>query len=204
MNIRREDLKRLRVPAGVAAMLVAIGAAAIVVTDHRLGVAIEARESVRAQRAAAQERVSKVSEEEREIRESLIFYQRMQRQGMIGQENRLDWIDSIARIKSQRKLFEIKYSIEPQKALDYPGIVATKTSEFVVSRVKLEMLLLHEEDLLNFLADLRATGRFHVSVRHCSVSRLERGAVTAGQALLPRLRSECQIDLITVDEDGPP
>jgi hypothetical protein len=204
MNIRREDLKRLRVPASVAAMLVAIGAAAIVVTDHRLGVAIEARESVRAQRAAAQERVSKVSEEEREIRESLIFYQRMQRQGMIGQENRLDWIDSIARIKSQRKLFEIKYSIEPQKALDYPGIVATKTSEFVVSRVKLEMLLLHEEDLLNFLADLRATGRFHVSVRHCSVSRIERGAVTAGQALLPRLRSECQIDLITVDEDGPP
>lgn len=204
MNIRREDLKRLRVPAGVAAMLVAIGAAAIVVTDHRLGVAIEARESVRAQRAAAQERVSKVSEEEREIRESLIFYQRMQRQGMIGQENRLDWIDSIARIKSQRKLFEIKYSIEPQKALDYPGIVAAKTSEFVVSRVKLEMLLLHEEDLLNFLADLRATGRFHVSVRHCSVSRIERGAVTAGQALLPRLRSECQIDLITVDEDSPP
>jgi hypothetical protein len=204
MNIRREDLKHLRVPAGVAAMLVALGAAAIVITDHSLGVAIETREAVRAQRAAAQERVSKVSEEEREIRESLIFYQRMQRQGMIGQENRLDWIDSIARIKSQRKLFEIKYSIEPQKPLDYPGIVPTKTSEFVVSRVKLEMLLLHEEDLLNFLSDLRATGRFHVSVRHCSVSRIERGAVAAGQALLPRLRSECQIDLITVDENGTP
>jgi hypothetical protein len=201
MNIRREDLKRLRVPASVAAMLVAIGAAAIVVTDHRLGVAIEARESVRAQRAAAQERVSKVSEEEREIRESLIFYQRMQRQGMIGQENRLDWIDSIARIKSQRKLFEIKYSIEPQKPLDYPGIVPTKGGEFVVSRMKLDMLLLHEEDLLNFLSDLRATDRFHVSVRHCSMSRIERGPVPPGQALMPRLRSECQIDLITVDQE---
>ena len=202
MNIRREDLKHLRVPAGVAAMLVAIGAAAIVVTDHRLGVAIEARESVRAQRAAAQERVSKVSEEEREIRESLIFYQRMQRQGMIGQENRLDWIDSIARIKSQRKLFEIKYSIEPQKPLDYPGIVPTKGGQFVVSRMKLDMLLLHEEDLLNFLSDMRATGRFHVSVRHCSISRIERGAVAPGQALMPRLRSECQIDLVTVDQEG--
>jgi hypothetical protein len=60
------------------------------------------------------------------------------------------------------------------------------------------MLLLHEEDLLNFLADLRTVGKSHVSVRHCSVSRIERGPASPGQALFPRLRSECQIDLITV------
>jgi hypothetical protein len=202
MNIRRDDLKRMRLHAGIAVVLLALGVGAIVASDGHLRRAVEARETARAQRAAAQERVSKVSEEEREIRESLIFYQRMQRQGMIGQENRLDWIDAIARIKSERKLFEIKYSIEPQKALDYPGIVPGKTADFVVSRMKLDMLLLHEEDLLNFLSDLRATGRFHVSVRRCSVSRIERGAVAPGQALQPRLRSECHIDLITVDQEG--
>jgi hypothetical protein len=202
MNIRREDLKRLRLYAGVAALLVALGAGAIVVSDGYLRGAVGARETAQARRAAAQERVSKVSEEEREIRESLVFYQRMQRQGMIGQENRLDWIDAIARIKSERKLFEIKYSIEPQKPLDYPGIVPTKRGDYVDSRMRLDMLLLLEEDLLAFLSDLRATGRFHVSVRHCNVSRIERGAVAPGQALMPRLRSECQIDLITVDQDA--
>jgi hypothetical protein len=203
VNIRRDDLKRLRVPAGIAAVLIGLGAASVVFSDQYLGQAADALQVARTQRAAAQERVSKVSEEEREIRESLIFYQRMQQQGMIGQENRLDWIDAIARIKAQRKLFEIKYSIDPQKPLDYPGIVPTKGAEFVMSRMKLDMLLLHEEDLLNFLSDLRATGRFHVSVRKCTMSRIERGAVLPGQALMPRLRSECQIDLITVDrEDG--
>lgn len=201
MNFRREDLKRLRLQAGIAVLLVGLGAASLAVSDHYLSEATEALAAARTQRAAAQERVSKVSEEEREIRESLIFYQRMQRQGMIGQENRLDWIDAIARIKAERKLFEIKYSIEPQKPLDYPGIVPTKGGEFVVSRMKLDMLLLHEEDLLNFLSDLRATGRFHVSVRHCSMSRIERGPVAPGQPLMPRLRSECQIDLITVDQE---
>lgn len=200
MNIRRDDLKRLRVPAGIAGVLAALGVAAIAISNHYLDRALEGREVARAQRAAAQERVSKVSEEEREIRESLIFYQRMQRLGMIGQENRLDWIDAIAKIKADRKLFEIKYNIEPQKPLDYPGVVPTKGGDFVVSRMKLDMLLLHEDDLLNFLSDLRAAGRFHVSVRHCAVSRIERGQITAGQALLPRLRSECQIDLITVEE----
>jgi hypothetical protein len=202
MNIRRQDFKLMRLHAGIAAVLLALGAGAIVASDYYLHQAIEAGDAARAQRAAAQERVSKVSEEEREIRESLIFYQRMQRQGMIGQENRLDWIDAIARIKAERKLFEIKYSIEPQKPLDYSGIVPTRTGDFVVSRMKLDMLLLHEEDLLDFLSDLRASGRFHVSVRHCSLSRIERGTVAPGQALQPRLRSECQIDLITIDQDG--
>jgi hypothetical protein len=202
MNIRRDDLKRLRLAAGAAVALAVLGATAIAVSDHYLLRAADAREVARSQRSAAQERVSKVSEEEREIRESLVFYQRMQRQGMIGQENRLDWIDAIARIKSERKLFEIKYSIEPQKPLDYPGIVPMKATDFFVSRMKLDMLLLHEEDLFNFLSDLRSAGRFHVSVRHCSMSRIERGPVPAGQALLPRLRSECHIDLITLQEHG--
>jgi hypothetical protein len=201
MKIRREDLKQLQVAGAAAAIMVALGAAAIAIADHYLVLESKAREAAKAQRSAAQERVSKVFEEEKEIRESLIFYQTMQGQGMLGLENRLDWIDAIAKIKSERKLFEIKYSIEPQKPLDYPGVVSTKSTDFFVSRMKLDMLLLHEEDLLNFLSDLRSVGKFHVSVRYCSMTRIERGA--SAQGLYPRLRSECQIDLITVRESKP-
>jgi hypothetical protein len=140
--------------------------------------------------------VSRVSEEEREIRENLVYYEQMRRRGMVGEQNRLDWIESIARIKNDRKLFEIKYGIEPQKPLDYPGIVASGAAEFVVSRMKLDMLLLHEEDLLDFLADLQAAGGAYVSVRRCAVTRIERGS--AATALQPRLRAECQVDLVSV------
>jgi len=199
MKIRREDLKQLRAAAASGLIMAALGVAAIAVADHYLGLASKARDAAKAQRSAAQERVSKVFEEEREIRESLVFYQTMQRQGMLGPENRLDWIDAIAKIKSDRKLFEIKYNIEAQKPLDYPGLVSTKPNDFLVSRMRLDMLLLHEEDLLNFLSDLRSVGRFHVSVRSCNMTRIERGAGTPG--LYPRLRSECQIDLITVREN---
>jgi hypothetical protein len=203
MKIRREDLKHLRIAAAAGAIMAVLGVAAIAVADHYLTAATKLRNAAREQSAAAQERVSKVFEEEREIRESLVFYQTMQRQGMLGPENRLDWIDAIAKIKSERKLFEIKYNIEAQKLLDYPGVTATKSTDFFVSRMRLDMLLLHEEDLLNFLSDLRSVGRFHVSVRRCSVNRIERSAATQAQGLYPRLRSECQIDLITVRETKP-
>jgi hypothetical protein len=196
VNIARDDLKQLRVPLALAVALLALGAASLVAGDYHLDSARKARDAARQSRVTAQERVSRVSEEEREIRENLVYYEQMRRRGMVGEQNRLDWIESIARIKNDRKLFEIKYGIEPQKPLDYPGIVASGAAEFVVSRMKLDMLLLHEEDLLDFLADLQAAGGAYVSVRRCTVTRIERGSAAA--ALQPRLRAECQVDLVSV------
>jgi hypothetical protein len=198
MKVAREDLKHLRLPAIAAVALVALGAAAMAVSEHYMALANTARAAARAQRITAQERMSKASDEEREIRENLVSYRKMQDQGMTGPENRLDWIDSIAKIKTERKLFEIKYSIEAQKALDYPGIVSAGATDFVVSRIMLDMTLLHEEDLLNFLSDLQGVGKSLVSVRRCSIARLDRSSLAASQTLLPRLHSECQIDLITL------
>lgn len=193
MKIVRDDLKRLRMPLALAVVLFALGAACLVTSEYYRDGAKKARDATRLSRMAAQERVSKVSEEERELRENLVYYERMRRSGMMGEQNRRDWIESIAKIKNDRKLFEIKYGIEPQKPLDYPGIVATGAADFVVSRMRLEMMLLHEEDLLRFLADLEAAGKAYVSVRHCTVSRIERAA-----ALQPRLRADCQVDLVSV------
>jgi len=198
MIVAREDLKRLHAPLALAVALLALGAACLVASEHYRDEAIKARDAARLSRVTAQERVSKVSEEEREIRENLVYYERMRRSGMVGEQNRLDWIESIARIKNERKLFEIKYAIEPQRPLDYPGIVATGAADFVVSRMRLEMALLHEEDLLDFLADLQGTGRAYVSVRRCTVTRIERGSAPTATALQPRLRAECQVDLVSV------
>jgi hypothetical protein len=198
MNITRDDFKRLRMPLAVAIVLLALGAASLVTSGYFLDAEKAVQAATRLSRVAAQQRVSRVSEEEREIREDLVYYEQMRQRGVVGEQSRLDWIESIARIKNDRKLFEIRYSFEPQKPLDYPGLVATGTAEFVVSRLKLDMLLLHEGDLLNFLADLQTHIKAQVSVRKCTVSRIERGAAPAATSLQPRLRAECQIDLVSV------
>ena len=197
MNVSRDDLKRLRVPLALALLLSALGVACLATSGYYLDEAKSAREASRLARVGAQERMAKVSEEEREIRENLVHFEQMRRSGMMGEQNRIDWIESIARIKNSRKLFEIRYNIEAQRSLDYPGVVATGAADFVVSRMRLNMLLLHEGDLLNFLADLQAAGKGHVSVRRCTVTRIERGASSA-TALQPRLRAECQVDLVSV------
>lgn len=198
MNLRRDDVKRLQGPLALAVVLTAIGIAALVTSQTSLDDARKTRDASRASRVGAQERVLRVSEEEREIRENLIDFERMRERGMLGEQNRIEWIESIARIKNNRKLFEIKYKIEPQRQLDYAGVVATGGTDLVVSRMKLDMLLLHEDDLLNFLADLQAAKKAYVSVRQCAVTRLEREAPTTATALQPRLVAECQLDLVSV------
>jgi hypothetical protein len=198
LNITRDDLKRLRAPIALAVVLTAAGAAILIVSQSYLDSAKAERAMTRASRVAAQERVLRVSEEEREIRENLIDFERMREHGMIGEQNRIEWIESIARIKNSRKLFEIKYRIEAQRPLEYPGVFATGNADLVVSRMKLEMLLLHEDDLLNFLADLQSANKAYVSVRQCAVTRIERGPAQTAGALQARLRAECLLDLISV------
>src|SRR5882672_1210530 len=198
MNIARTDLKRLRVPLAVAIVLLALGAACLIAGGYHLDEARTARDATRLSRVAAQERVLRVAEEERDIRDDLVYYEQMRQRGVVGEQSRLDWIESIAKIKNDRKLFEIRYNFEAQKPADYPGLVATGTAEFVVSRLKLDMLLLHEGDLLNFLADLQASIKAHVSVRNCTVTRIERGAAPSTTSLQPRLRAACQVDLVSL------
>ncbi len=198
MNVARDDLKRLRMPLAVAIVLLVLGTASLIASGYYLDEARTARDATRLTRVAAQERVLRVAEEEREIRDDLVYYEQMSQRGVVGEQSRLDWIESIARIKNDRKLFEIRYNFEAQRPLDYPGLVATGTADFVVSRLKLDMLLLHEGDLLNFLADLQAGIKAHVSVRNCAVTRIERGAAPGATTLQPRLRAECQVDLVSV------
>ena len=198
MNIARDDLKRLRVPLAAAVVLFALGAACLITSGYFLDAAKAVQGATRLTRVAAQERVLRVAEEEREIRDGLVYYEQMRQRGLVGEQSRLDWIESIARIKNDRKLFEIRYNFEAQKPLDYPGLAATTGAEFVVSRLKLDMLLLHEGDLLNVLADLQASIKAHVSVRNCTVTRIQRGAAPSATSLQPRIRAECQVDLVSV------
>lgn len=198
MNVTRDDVKRLRAPLALAIAMIAVGAVCLFSSESYLDSVRKIRDASRSSRVGSQERVLRVSEEEREIRENLVDFEQMRQQGMLSDQNRIDWIESIARIKNDRKLFEIKYRIEAQRALDYPGAVSISDGDFVVSRMRLDMLLLHENDLLDFLRDLQAAKKAYVSVRQCAVTRIDRGPAANPTALQPRLRADCQVDLVSV------
>ncbi len=202
MNLTRADLKELRVAIAAAAIMILLGIGCVAVSDYYLGQAKSDNAAAKQLRLDAQKRVEQVAEEEREIRRNLVSYQSMVQRGMASEQNRLDIIDEIARIKKERRLFEIRYDIEAQKPLAYPGVRPAGPLDFTATRMKLQMLLLHEQDLLGFLDDLVASAKTYISVRSCTVSRSDAGL--SAFAVAPRLRSECELDLIGLKQSKGP
>jgi len=200
VKLERRDLKHLRLPLAGCVVFIAAGAACYVLANDYLAQTRLRGAAMTAQRAEVQAKLASATEEEREIKANLQAYQALAAHGIVGDEKRLDWVDTVTAIKNERRLFNIGYTIEPQEELSYPGFTPGSNVKFMVSSVKLNMELLHEGDLLDFIDELSRRGRPYLSVRSCDLQREGRGA---GTALSPRLRAECVFDLITIRHGKP-
>ena len=195
MTLTREDLRRLAGPVAAALAFVVLGVGLIWSSGTALRIAQGQLAAAQAERRQTSERLARISEEEREVKEKIDLYQRLKQLNILGEERRLEWADAIARIRKERELLDLRYVVERQRLLSsLPGKPANV--EFYASTMKVELALLHEEDLLRFLGDLRQSGNAFYSVRRCALSRTGQGGT--GGVIAPRLRGECEIDLITI------
>jgi hypothetical protein len=195
MSFSAQELRQLALPLLACIALLAAGSALISWTEARHAAAERALTAARAERSQAKERLMRIAEEEREVKEKLEIYRRLKDIGILGEEQRLEWADAMGRIRAERELPDLRYRVERQRQL---SSVAGKPDnvEFFASTMRVDLALLHEGDLLRFLGDLRASGNAYYAVRSCSLARIGQPAATSG--LTPRLRAECEIDLITI------
>jgi hypothetical protein len=190
-----EELKKLAAPALAALALLAAGFALIWSTGESLRAARQQLAAAQSERMQNGERLARIAEEEREVKEKIAVYQQLKQLNILGEERRLEWADAMTRIRAQRELLDMRYRVERQKLLvSLPGKPANV--DFYASTMKVELALLHEDDLLRFLADLRNSGNAYYAVKKCVLSRT--GSAATGAGLVPRLRAECDIDLITL------
>ena len=195
MRLTPEELKRLAAPALAALALLASGIALIGWADSSLGNARGALAAAQEERKQNAARLARIAEEEREVKANLAIYQQLKQLKVLGEERRLEWADAIARIRAQRELLDLRYRVERQKLLAaVPGKPANV--EFYASSMRVDLALLHEEDLLRFLGDLRASGNAYYAVKQCTLQRT--GQAATGLTITPRLRADCHIDLITI------
>ena len=199
MTLTPDELRKLALPALVAVALLAVGV--VLVAGARDARAQAQRELVAAQAERQQnaDRLARIAEEEREVKEKLDVYKQLKELNIVGPERRLEWADAITRIRGQRELLDLTYRVERQKLLkSLPG--KPGSVDFYASTMNVSLDLLHEEDLLRFLGDLRNSGNAYYVVKACNVQRT--GLAATGTTITPRLRAQCEIDLVTVVDRG--
>ena len=145
-------------------------------------------------RSAATTLFNHAEAEKQEIRAYEPQFLALRQRGLIGEENRLAWIDAIRRSQEQRKLLPISYEISPQQALQVPLPMVMGQYHLRGSHMRLRMDLLHEMDLLNLFDDLRQAGYF--AVQDCTLKR--QAAAGGASGAPPTLGAECELLWLTL------
>ena len=205
MTLDAKDLKRLQWAIAFLILMSLVGGGAVWTTEQMKKSSNQELLEATAARKDVQAKLARARDEQQELSEKLNRFQALKARGFIGPEKRLDWIEAIARIKTARRIFKLDYEFAPQRRLDasiLPGGGAAGNFELMSSQMRLQIHLLHERELLDFIADLRTVLRKTVEalvhVRSCTIERLVPS--TADRGSKAQLKAECTLEWITLKE----
>jgi hypothetical protein len=188
------DIQALRVPVLVLVIVLMAGAAAIYYSDRLEDVARQQLAQQHNQLKEARTRLQKSGDEKDIIVRYLARYRELEREGFIGEEQRINWLDGLRLANQQADLFGVDYQIGTQAPYAHaaslnPGQIALNQSV-----MRLQFRLLHEIDLMRFLNALGQQGGGIFSVDQCVLRRIDTRGVIRYQ---PNVTAECELSWIT-------
>ncbi len=154
---------------------------------------------VETQLRAAREKFRTVDEQEAMIATYYPQFQELERQGIIGRERRLDWIENLSQADENLKLPKLAYSIDTQEPFSADFPLAGGAYEVYASKMNLNLGLLHGQDLFNLLSWLDDGAQGLYSVDTCN---LVRQLDDPGSPRKIHLTSNCELRWFTIKKPG--
>lgn len=200
----RDDLRALRTP------LIALGVtllAAIALIVYSGSVLDKARQLVvqrDTQLREARLRIQNAGEEKEMISRYLGSYQQLARAGFVGDEQRINWLDSLRLANEEARIFGVEYDISMQRPYAYSAEFTLGKLQLHESLMHLRFRLLHEEDFTRFFEALARRGGGFYTIDQCSMRRLKTGEAEKSLQFQPNLSAECDLRWLTVRPTPPP
>ncbi len=199
MKLKTADLAKLQYSLIAALLMAALGAGSVFFSLNMSQAAKLARNAAQAERNEFAGKLDRVRSEEREIKQKSAVFAELQKRGVVGDEQRLEWVELLKDIRDKRRLIDLQYEFAPQRPLEIaPAGTPAGAYAFYASGMKVQLKLLHEEDLTRLLGDLRQQAAALIQVKACNVSRVPRGA--GDSSVTAQLQADCLIDWITLRE----
>ena len=140
-----------------------------------------------------------VREEEQQILLYHAKYLKLLDEGILGKEDRLEWIENFAAVKANRKLFGLDYQIDAQQPVQVAAALTQGDLAPYGSTMKLSFSLLHEEDLFGALNDLRGKNKGLSLLRECTITRADKDS---GSVVSPHLKADCTLAWLSFKPKG--
>lgn len=192
MKFGARDIEKLRWQLAVAISLIITAGAIAYLSIVATRKAESEHRAVADRHARIDAKLRQVRTEEEEIKNRGALFQRMQEQGVLGEEKRLDWTELLHDIQHRMRLPDMSYEFAPQKPLEGNG---GGDYAFFVSTMKLHLRLIHEENLLDFLDRIQSEAKAMVLTKNCNIAR----SASPGTG---QLTADCELSWITVRAGG--
>ena len=196
MKLEPGDFQKLQLSLFAMLLMVALGVASVLYAQEKTRLAQGVFAATQSERNEFDGKLKRVRNEENDIRQRAALFNTLQDHGVVGEEQRLEWVELLKAIHDKHRLIDLSYEFTPRHALE-----KASTGQFglYASTMKLQLRLLHEEDLIRLVDDLQREARALIQIRRCDVSRLSRsGTETPLRGLL---QAECTIDWVTLSND---
>lgn len=198
MMLSTADLRALRLPIAAVLALALLGAAAVYWSGRMIDTA---RLQLAAQESAlreARERFQRSGDRRARIERFLPSYERLREEGLIGPEQRINWLDALRIANQQARLFGVEYQISVQQPYAFAQEIAGRELSMSQSRMRLTLRLAHEGELMPFFDALAAQKVGFFDINRCVIGRLGTPG-PEGPRLQPNLRADCELAWITVE-----
>ena len=190
-------LNALKLPLALLAIVGIAGASAVSWTRTQIKQAERTLAAQEAQLKDARSRFQRSGEERDLIVRFLPAYEELRERGMIGPEERIDWLEALRTANQQANMFGAEYQISSQQSYAYAQELNAGQLGMAQSLMKLNLRLAHEGELIRFfrLLDNQNVGAFDIN--QCVLQRVDGSAEPA--ATQPNLRAECELAWITIN-----
>ena len=196
MSLSPQDWHKLRFPIiGLGAALILVGVLVSFADQYRLKNELALQTQQNSLNQARQKYQSSGLEKETII-QYLPVYNELLASGFIGEEHRIEWIETLRQIHAQNKLFSIDYSIGLQE--NYKPSFLPNLGNFILHRsiMSLKLDMLHEGDLLALLDGLHEQTTPYM-VRDCEIKRPINATVNI-KTIAANMQANCEIDWLTL------
>lgn len=142
---------------------------------------------------AARSRLNGAQEDNANMSAYAAEFDKLSSAGIIGEDQRLDWMEGLENIRQQNLVTDFRYNIAPQIPYTPQPAIDSGNLEIRYSEMKLQFDLLHEGQLLDFFAALRGRVKGWYQLEGCT---MQRAAAAENPAI--RITAECTGGWITL------
>ncbi len=200
MKLTPRHLNALKGPLAVLVVVAVAGAGMVSWTRSQIKQNQQRLAIQENQLKEARTRFQRSGEERDLIVRFLAPYEALRNRGLIGPEQRINWLEALRGANQQAQLFGAEYQVSTQQPYPYAQELNAARLGMAQSLMKVNLRLAHEGELMRFLRLLEQQNAGAFDINQCVLDRLTGPAESISAQ--PNLRAECELAWITINPEA--